>query len=120
MGNNKEEVERLNSYLEQLGKSNDHLNRKLKRTQFVMWTALVIMAFYLLEHRNVDSEEIASPCIGYAEATATLVSSRWWGLSKTRTEIRWMRPTNETSDFKYQTWCFKNTDGAWYQIGCED
>ena len=44
------------------------------------------------------------------DGRVTAVTSRWWGLSKKCTKIRWMQPPGH----EFPAWCAESSRGEWY------
>ena len=75
--------------------------------------ALVALAGFLVSSFKRSYVTVGTPLDGCTSAEVYHVVSTWWGLRRTSTEIRWMRPTRSAQTDDYEDWCYESSSGEW-------
>jgi len=77
------------------------------RNDFFALLGLIAIVLFLVAIATFKDFEIT---VDPYDNSVIAISSRWWGLSKTEKQIRWMQPKGYDSS----AWCAKDENGEWY------
>jgi hypothetical protein len=91
------------------------LHEKNRQLKFTLAIALVIVAYVFINSFESQHVTLGTPGDGVTQEEVYAVRSKWWGLSKTRTRIKWKTPSSDrnTRNSDFHDWCYEASPGLW-------